>query len=144
MLIGALFVLAGGVSYVTGPFLKLPIEGVSLFDLFYPTAVLHANTFLGSLVVLGWIGLAMWPAYRGAGLLISWGIVFGPMFGVILTGFVSGETSGVGPLLDATFAFIAALIFTLILGTGGYLFETGLRRVIGPSDFRQLADDLKT
>lgn len=128
LLIGALFVLTGGMTYVVGPFLGFPIEGVTLFELFYPTAVLDANTSLGTLVVLGWIGLAAWPAYRGAGLLVSWGIVFGPMFGVILTGFVLGGTSGVGPLLDATFALLAGLIFTIILGTAGYILGGAFRK----------------
>lgn len=138
-----LFVLGSGVIYGTRPFVELPFEGVMLFELFYPTGVLAANTWLGTLVVLGWIGLAMWPAYRGAGLLVSWGIVFGPMFGAILTGFVLGGTSGVGPLLDATFAFLAALIFVVILGTGGFLLGIALRRVVGSPESRRPPDDVK-
>lgn len=141
---GALFVLAGGLIYATRPFLELPIEGVILFELFYPTGVLVESTLVGTLVVLGWVGLAMWPAYRGAGLLVSWAVVFGPMFGAILTDFVLGGTSGVGPLLDATFAFLAALIFTIILGTGGFLLGTGLRRSVGSPESRRPADDVRT
>lgn len=127
-----LFVLGGAMIYATRPFLELPFEGVFLSELFYPTGVLAANTLLGALVVLGWIGLAMIPAYRAAGLLVSWSIVFSPMFGAILTDNVLGGSSGAGPALDATFALLAALTFAVILGTGGFLLGAGLRRVLSP------------
>lgn len=127
LLAGGLFVIASSMMYVTQPYLPLPVEGVTLFELFYPTGVLAADTLPGAIVVLGWMGVAMWPAYRNAGLLVSWGLLFGPMFGASLTDFVLDGISGSGPFVDATFAFLAALIFALILGTGGFLIGRALR-----------------
>lgn len=127
---GVLFLVASGLIYATYPIFLLPVEGVTLFELFFPTGVLAASTLLGAIVVLGWMGLAMWPAYRNAGLLVSWGLLFGPMFGASLTDFVLDGISGSGPFVDATFAFLAALIFALILGTGGFVLGRGLRRLI--------------
>lgn len=126
----ALFVISGAVIAVTRPFLSLPVEGVELIELFHPTGVVASDTLLGSVVLLGWLGLAMWPAYRDAGLLVSWGLLFGPMFGAISADFVLGGISGSGPLMDATLAFLAALIYSLVFGTGGFLFGSGLRRMV--------------
>lgn len=140
---GALFVLAGALMAATRPLLELPIEGVTLFELFYPTGVLVESTLVGTLVVLGWMGLAMLPAYRRAGLLVSWAIVFGPLLGAIMTEFVLGGSSGGGPVLDATLAFLAALIFTVVLGTGGFVLGAGLRRVVGATESRRPSNETK-
>lgn len=137
---GGLFVLASALVYATRPYLRLPIEGVVLFDLYYPTGALAAAV-LGGVVVLAWTGLAAWPAYRRAGLLASWAITFGPLFGAILTDFLLGGTSGGGPVIDATLAFLAALSFALVLGTGGFLVGAATRRVaagVAPSGVRIL------
>lgn len=127
LLAGGLFVLSGALIYANRPYTPLPVEGVVLFELFYPTGVLAADTVFGIVVILAWMGLAAWPAYRREGILVSWGLPFGPLFGAILTDFVLGDTSGGGPWLEVAFAFIAALIFALVLGTGGYLLGSGLR-----------------
>lgn len=81
------------------------------------------------IVVGGALGLAMWPAVRHAGLLVSWGMLFGPMYGVTVTEFVLGEISGSGPLFDATYAFVLALVGAAILGTIGFVLGRGLRWV---------------
>lgn len=133
VLAGGLFVVTSSLIYVTRPFVQLPVEGVSLFELFFPTGVIVANILLGTAVILGWSGLASWPAYRNAGLLVSWGVLFGPMFGAILTTFVMGGISGSGPLVDAALAFVAALVFAVILGTVGFLLGTTVRRIQGSS-----------
>lgn len=140
----ALFVLAVGLMAATRPFLELPIEGVTLFELFYPTGVLVESTLVGAVVVLGWMGLAMLPAYQRAGLLVSWAIVFGPLFGAILTEFVLGGTSGGWPVLDVTLAFLAALIFTLVLGTGGFILGGALRRVVGATASRRPPNEMRS
>lgn len=130
MLAVGLFAIASGLIYVTRPYLPLPVENVTLFELFLVGGVFAANIPLGSIILFGWLGLAMWPAYRNAGLLVSWGLIFGPMFGAILTDYVMDGISGSGPLVDATFAFLLALILALILGTGGFVLGTGLRRLV--------------
>lgn len=130
LLAGVLFVIAGGLTYVTRPYLSLPVEGVDLVELFFPPGVLAANTLLGVLTIFAWMGLAMWPAYRNAGLFVSCGLVFGPISGALLIDFVVGGLSSSGPLVDATFALLAALILAVILGTGGFILGIGFRRIM--------------
>lgn len=127
LLAGGLFVTSASLIYVTHQFYPLPVEGVTLFEVFFAIGALNTNFLLGIVVVLGWLGLAMVPASRSAGLLVSWVLIFGPLFGASMTDWVLEGISGSGPLVDATFALVFALVFALILGTIGFLIGRGAR-----------------
>lgn len=138
---GGLFVVAIGVIGGVGPDRQTPIEGVSVVELFLPLGALSADSLVGVLVVLVWLGVATWPAYRRAGVFASWGIVFGPVFGVVLTAFVLDGISGSGPAMDATLAFVAALVLAVVLGSVGYLLGTVVRSLRGPDERGQQSGD---
>lgn len=130
ILAGGLFVLASVVFYSTYPSLQLPIVGVDLIALVIPIDAIAADYATGLAVVLAWIGLAAWPAYQRNGLLVSWALLFGPIFGALFTRYVVFDPSGGGRLFDFVAAVLVALSIVLLLGTGGYLLGSGLRWVV--------------
>jgi hypothetical protein len=136
-----LFVIVTGSVVALGPDSPTPIRGVTLLELVLPLGTVRDNAVIGVFVILGWLGVASWPAYRRVGLLASWGIVFGPIFGAVLTAFVLDGISGSGAAMDATLAVVAALVVAVVLGSGGYLLGTVVRLLFGPdSPGRQSGD----
>lgn len=124
-----LFLVAGGLIYGTRPFFPLPVEGVSLIEVFTVVGVFVASIPVGTTVFLGWLGLAAWPAYRNEGLLVSWGLLLGPLFGAIVVDFVTSGMTG-NPIIDATLAFLLALVLAVSIGTCGFVLGRGLRRTV--------------
>ena len=136
-LAGGLFILASVLFYAADPLLPLPIVGVSLTALVNPVDAFAVDLVTGVAVILAWMGLAAWPAYRREGVLVSWGLLFGPSFGALFARYVVFDPSGGGRLYDLVAAFLFALSIALLLGTGGYLLGSGLRWVADrtpPSD----------
>lgn len=132
-----LLFVSAGFMYSTRPYIALPIEGLTLIEVFLPIGALNTAPMIGTIVIFGWMGLASWPAYRDNGLLSSWGILFGPIFGATLIDFTIDSMSGSSPIMDFSLAFLAALIIALVLGTGGYILGRGLRGAVEygqPSD----------
>lgn len=93
------------------------------FDL---VAVLNDGTVVSWFGCIGWLGLALWPAYRGDGVLVSCGVVLVPLFGAYLVYFPRFGQAGT-PTNILTFAFVAALGIALVLGTAGFVLGTGGR-----------------
>lgn len=137
---GGLFLGVATVVYATRPGVAI-LDGLYLSELFIPVGVFDAPLVVGAAVIVGWLGLAAWPAYRNEGLFASWLVTFGPFFGATLTDFVTSELSGSGPLVDVTLALLAALVFAGVLGTGGFALGRGLRRVVvqRPPDERRVS-----
>jgi len=119
---------SAGLLSVVGPFASLPIDDLSLIDLFFP---FFESGLVLVILHLGGIGLAMGPGSQDAGLLTSWGIVFGPVFGAGAVWLprdphIAGLVSGI------QWAFVGALVSAAVLGTIGYVLGTGLRRAVIP------------
>ncbi|WP_265110669.1 hypothetical protein [Halosolutus halophilus] len=85
LLLSGLFVGTAVLVYVAEPYRNQLVSVVYPVLWFYPIGVVTWETVLGVGFVLGWLGLATWPASRGNGVLISWGVIFAPIFGTILT-----------------------------------------------------------
>lgn len=118
--------------------------GVVFQSVFYP--FLWHNTPGVILYYLTWVGLAAVVTYRGGGLLGSWVIVFGPLFGGIANDFVLGNVCCAGAvqsraalhasyttnthITNTVLAAVAALAITLILGTLGHLIGTGTTHLV--------------
>lgn len=71
-------------------------------------------------------------AYYNDGLLVSWVVVFAPLasigFLIIGTGIASGSMLSLVGIIG--YAMIIAIIGALVLGTGGFLIGSGMRRVV--------------
>ncbi|SHH15260.1 hypothetical protein [Halobaculum gomorrense] len=102
---------------------------VSVPELFYPLAPIDGDPVVGVVVVLAWTGLAAAPALRGGGLLLSWAVVFAPLFGGTGLDYLRDGISGGGPAVDLALAFIAASAFAVVLGTVGFTVGRSLRAV---------------
>lgn len=126
----ALFVISGTVVAVASPSFPLLIEGLHLLEFFWPISIFATDTAFGTIVILGWVGLAMWPAYRKAGVLVSWSLLVSPMWGALLTGMVLYNEPGGGVSVGQPFWLFMCLIIAISLGTCGFLLGTGLRRIL--------------
>lgn len=124
---GVLFFGTGLLIYLTRPGVPLPLDELYFREILIPLEVLDDPFAVAVVVIAGWTGLAMWPAYRKEGLLLSWLVTFGPLFGASLADFVLDGISGSGPLVDASFAFLLALVHTVLIGTCGFVLGRGLR-----------------
>lgn len=133
---GGLFIVTAGLMYVTLSGLSLPVAGLSFDELFIPVDIPN-NPILTAIIIFGWIGLAMWPAYQNNGLLASWGLLFGPLFGATVTEFVMDTMTG-SLMMDSLLSFLAALIIAVILGTAGFLLGKSLRWAV---DYGQGTDE---
>lgn len=115
--------------YLTSP------DVISSVGTIVPTGGLYAPFVLGPVAIPVWLAVAMWPAYRGEGLLASWMILFGPFFGAWLTDDVFlGRLTGSGLLVDAVLVLLGAFVLAVVLGTTGFVFGTGLRRAVERRD----------
>jgi len=126
---GALFVISGAVIAVASPSFPLLIDGLTLLEFFWPISIFATNTVVGTIITLGWVGLAMWPAYQNAGLLVSWGLLAAPMWGALVTGMVLYNDPSGGVSVGQPFWFFMFLIIAICLGTLGFILGTGLRRI---------------
>lgn len=134
LLLSGLFVVPAGPVYVAGPYRSLLVSMVYPVTLFYPIGDITGRAVIGVGLILGWIGVATWPAYRGNGLLISWGVLFAPMFGTILsyglleTFFASDLTSSA--VNDVLIAALVSVAISVILGSLGFVIGVLIRRTV--------------
>ncbi|WP_132057028.1 hypothetical protein [Halorussus amylolyticus] len=119
-----------------------------LIEVFYPLFLLNSRPVAGVGVVIGWVILSGAIGYRQEGLLASWTISFGPLFGGLTNSFVArnlccaGATTSPTTLtttyslysygMNTLLAVIAALSFALVFGTAGYLFAIGTKLLLRP------------
>lgn len=127
---GGIFLLTSFLIYITYPGFELSPNRFYFSDLFVPHFGLQDPIVASALVKVGWVALAILPAYRNEGLLISWVFSFGFFYGATLTDFVLNQLSG-SVLLDATYALLLALVFSIIIGTAGYVLGRSLNRFTG-------------
>lgn len=115
-------------------------------DLFYPLVLLNTHPALAALVIPGWISLSGIVAYHQNGVLGSWVILFGPLFGGLASDFVfdnlccAGATTSARVLresytlnshvVNVLLAFVTALGFALVLGTFGYVLGRGAKTIV--------------
>lgn len=90
-------------------------------DGFFAISAVSQGPVVGTAVVVFWVGIAALAAYRGGGLLGSWAVLLGPLAGGNGYLFVESGMSGAGPAVDGALALVAATIFTVALGTPGYV-----------------------
>lgn len=134
LLVSGLFVISAGLVYVAVPYRSLLLSIVYPFMLFYPVGHITGRMILGVGLIGGWIGAAAWPAYRGNGLLISWSLLFAPMFGVTLSYsllgplFTNDTTSSV--VDDVLIAALLAVAISVILGALGFVIGVLIRRAV--------------
>lgn len=120
-----LFLATAVLMYTTSPAVS------SSVGTFVPTGGLSAPFLLGPVAIPVWLAVAVWPAYRGGGLLASWMVLFGPFSGAWLTDDVFlGRLTGSGPLVDAVLVLLGAFVLAVGLGTTGFVLGTGLRRAV--------------
>lgn len=90
-------------------------------DGFFIVSAVSQGPVVGTAVVAFWVGIAALTAYRGGGLLGSWAMLLGPLAGGNGYLFVESGISGAGLAVDSVLALVAAAIFTVALGTPGYV-----------------------
>jgi len=121
-----------GVVALVGP-TRPVVTGVPLVGLFVPHRAFYllggtgATAGVGAVVALAWVGVAAAVAYQERGLLVSWGIVFGPVLGAVLA---YAATRGIYEsgtvLLNLAIAVPAALTVGVVFGTIGFALGTAL------------------
>ena len=136
LLSSGLFVVPAGLVYVAGPYRSLLVSIVYPVALFYPIGDVTGRAVIGVGLILGWTGVATWPAYRGNGLLVSWGVLFAPMFGTILS-YSLLETFSASDLsssvVDAVLiATLVSVTISVILRTLGFVIGVLFRRTVAP------------
>ncbi|PSQ08328.1 hypothetical protein BRC97_00145 [Halobacteriales archaeon QS_6_71_20] len=132
---GGTFVAVGVGTSLIEPGSLVIAENVSLDEFLLPVGALDASPPIAATIVGIWIAVAAVPAYRNEGVLVSWLVTFSPFLGGALSTFVTSEISGAGPLMDATLAFLTALMLGCIIGTTGFVVGRGLCRVIRNREF---------
>lgn len=134
LLLSGLFVIPAGLVYVAESSRSLLVSIVYPVVFFYPIGNVTGETAIGVVLILSWIGAATWPAYRGNGFLISWGVLFAPMFGTILSYsllesfFASDLTSSV--VNDVLIAALVSVAISVILGALGFVTGVLIRRTV--------------
>lgn len=96
---------------------------------FFPFGAIGEGLALGAVVTLTWLGLAAIPGYRTGGLVSSWVLIFGPVFGALVTGAATDQFLGLPVLVEATRWVAPALVIALVSGTIGYLLGAAIRRM---------------
>lgn len=134
VLLGSLFAVPAVLVAVAGPYRSLLVSVAYPVALFYPVGTITGRAILGAGLVLGWIAVATWPASRGNGLLVSWGVLFAPMFGTLLSYsllesfFTQDLTSSLAD--DVRIAALVAVAISVILGTLGFVTGVLIRRTV--------------
>lgn len=119
LLAATLFIIAvGGVMWDQFPIL-----------LFFPFGAIAGAPLLGTGVTLAWVGLAVIPGYRNEGLLSSWVLIFGPIFGGVVTISATDQFMQLPLLVDAATTGVYVLVLALIVSVIGFLLGTFLRRI---------------
>lgn len=117
--VGRWLLLAGGLTLASIGFVVLT-QPSPFMDLFFPIGVINGRPVVGMVVTLAWIGLAALPAYRGQGLLVSWALVCGPIYGVMVAETQTDEFMQLPLLVDAAQSAIPAVVLTGIISVLGY------------------------
>lgn len=134
LLVSGLVVIPAVLVYVAEPYRLELVSVVYPVVLFYPIGDLTVRTVIGVGLIMGWIGIATWPAYRGYGVIMSWGVLFAPMFGTILT--YSLLEPFFGPDLtpsivdDVLIAALVSVPLAVILGALGFVTGVLIRRAV--------------
>lgn len=134
LLLIALFVVPAILVVVAVPSRSVLLSIAYPVAWFYPVGDVSGRTVIGVCLLLGWTGLAAWPAARGNGVLRSWAVLFAPMFGTlvpysILEGLFASDVSS--PVVnDVLVAVLVAGSFSVILGALGFSIGVVVRRAL--------------
>lgn len=114
-----------------GLFLTLFIIGITRVEsdistLFFETVRNVTGIDAPYVVALALVGLTAANAYYNGGLVVSWALVFAPLFAVVLLTPPLIELSTIELIVSAAGL---TLIYTAILGTVGYVLGAGVRRL---------------
>lgn len=123
--VSGLFLIAAALLLGAGPYRSVLVSLVYPVALFYPIGTITAEAILGVGIIVGWVMVALWPAYRGNGVLVSWSVLFAPMFGVLLAYSLVDSfftTDVTGTVVDAVVsAALVAGATAVILGALGFV-----------------------
>ncbi|MFC7097517.1 hypothetical protein [Halobaculum marinum] len=105
-----------------------PVTGaLTVAEVFDPLAAAAGDPRVGVLVAAGWVGAAAVPAARHAGLFVSWGVVFAPVFGGAGARFVDSVSASGVATFDVALAAVTAAVLAVFLGTFGFVVGVGAR-----------------